>query len=71
MRQEESLPPATVDITIAPDGRVFVFGLSREVLQVVAGLNPHDQRLSDRLVRLRQIERGRVTAAGEDASHPT
>jgi len=57
MPQRDSVSAATVDITIAPDGRVWVFGLSKEVLEVVAMLNPRDERLQHRVDRLRQIER--------------
>jgi hypothetical protein len=63
MKQPEDVPPATVDITIAPDGQVFVFGLSREVLEIVSDLNPHDQRLRGRLSRLRQIAIDRIVVS--------
>lgn len=33
------------EITIAPDGRVFVFGLSQPVLQILRELNPADRRV--------------------------
>ncbi len=40
------------EITIADDGRVFVFGLSREVLEVLLELCPHETSLLQRLERL-------------------
>jgi hypothetical protein len=33
------------EITIQPDGRVYVFGASREVLEVLDLISPHDSRL--------------------------
>ena len=33
------------EITLQPDGRVYVFGASREVLAILAELQPHDARL--------------------------
>jgi hypothetical protein len=34
------------EITIQPDGRVFVFGASRPILDVLAGLSPDDSRIA-------------------------
>ena len=36
------------EIHIAPDGRVFVFGLSKQVLEVLSGLCPGDRALQRR-----------------------
>lgn len=36
---------ALTEITIQPDGRVYVFGASREVLEVLDLISPHDSRL--------------------------
>ncbi|HEY8749708.1 MAG TPA: hypothetical protein VIM11_17125 [Tepidisphaeraceae bacterium] len=33
------------EITIQPDGRIYVFGTSRQVLEVLQVLNPGDARL--------------------------
>jgi hypothetical protein len=33
------------EILIQPDGRVFVFGMSRPVLEVLGSLQPEDPRL--------------------------
>jgi hypothetical protein len=33
------------EITIRPDGRVFVFGTSRDVLEVLRAVNPRDPKL--------------------------
>lgn len=40
------------EITIRPDGRVYVFGMSRPVLEVLALLPQHDERLSHLCSRL-------------------
>lgn len=40
---------AVSEITILPDGRVFVLGASRELLEVLAVLNPEDAGLRQRL----------------------
>ena len=37
------------EITIQPDGRVYVFGLSRPVLELLATLRPDDPRLTGRM----------------------
>jgi hypothetical protein len=53
---------ATVDesliseISIAPDGRVYVFGLSRQVLDVLYVLQPDDPKLSKLLGHLQQLQ---------------
>jgi hypothetical protein len=47
---------ATTDITIAPDGRVFIFGLSADVLEVAAKLNPSDGALQRRLEHMRRCK---------------
>jgi hypothetical protein len=33
------------EIILQPDGRIFVHGLSREVLDILADLQPHDPQL--------------------------
>ena len=41
-------------ITIQPDGRVYVFGASRDVLEVLESVNPIDRRVSRLLQRVRE-----------------
>jgi hypothetical protein len=40
------------EITIDPDGRVFVFGTSQSVLEVLAKLDPKESRVQTLLNRL-------------------
>jgi hypothetical protein len=40
---------AVSEITILPDGRVFVLGASRQVLAILESLNPDDAALKRRL----------------------
>lgn len=40
--QEES---TVTDITIGRDGRIFVFGTSRQVIELLAGFQPANERL--------------------------
>lgn len=40
---------AVSEITIQPDGRVFVLGASRQVLEILGVLNPEDVMLQRRL----------------------
>ncbi len=40
---------AITEITIGPDGRIYVFGMSQEVLQVLAGLCPESATLQARM----------------------
>ncbi|HEY7091297.1 MAG TPA: hypothetical protein VH518_24590 [Tepidisphaeraceae bacterium] len=49
------------EITIQPDGRIYVQGLSRGVLEVIQSLNPEDQRL----IRLRE----RITVPEIESPH--
>jgi hypothetical protein len=44
------------EITIQPDGRVYVFGTSRQVLEVLEQLRPDDPRLQRLLSHVRGIE---------------
>jgi len=55
---------AITEISIAPDGRVYVFGASAEVLEVMAGIAPGDRLLAQR------IRHARGTAA-EPLAGPT
>jgi hypothetical protein len=45
------------EISILPDGRVCVFGASREVIEALAVLNPDDLPLRERIERFRAPER--------------
>ena len=40
---------AITEITIGSDGRIYVFGMSQEVLQVLAGLCPENAALQARI----------------------
>ncbi len=40
---------AVTELTIAADGRVYVFGTSLSVLEILSTLNPKDERLAARL----------------------
>ena len=51
-------PAPTAEITLSPDGRVYVQGLSRELVEVLAALAPDDPHVA-RLV-------GRATAAPKE-----
>ena len=44
------------ELTIAPDGRVFVFGTSRRVLEVLESLQPGDARVHRLLQHVRRLE---------------
>jgi hypothetical protein len=46
-------------ITIQPDGRVYVFGASREVLEVLEAVNPIDRRVGLLLRRVRETREKR------------
>ena len=54
MVEQESL---TTELTIAPDGRVYVFGASRQMLEVLEVLGPNDARLKRLLNHVRQLAR--------------
>jgi hypothetical protein len=41
------------ELTISPDGRVFAFGASRPILELLAALAPHDRRIKRMLRRVR------------------
>src|SRR4051794_3240830 len=43
------------EITIAPDGRVYVFGMSRQVMQMMEVLEPNDAKLQRLLQHVRQL----------------
>jgi len=43
------------EISIGPDGRVYVFGLSRPVLEILATLQPDDAKLARLLKHVRDV----------------
>jgi hypothetical protein len=44
------------EITIQPDGRIYVFGTSRQVLDVLADLDPRPSKLNTILATAKQLE---------------
>lgn len=46
----------TTELTIAPDGRVFVFGTSRPILEILAALQPADEKVRRLLEHVRARE---------------
>jgi hypothetical protein len=44
------------EITIQPDGRVFIFGTSRQVLDILIELEPRSARLNRLLGHVRSLE---------------
>jgi hypothetical protein len=39
------------EISLQADGRVYVFGMTREILEILAGLDPQNGRLQNLLVQ--------------------
>ena len=52
------------EITIEPDGRVYVFGTSRQVLDVLERLCPGDAQLGRLLGQVRSLEQTNATIHG-------
>jgi len=52
------------EISILPDGRVCIFGASRQVIDAVAALNPSDPAIRRRVERLQALG-GPVVAVTE------
>jgi hypothetical protein len=44
------------EVTIAPDGRIYVFGTSRQILDVLESLQPDDAIVQRLLQRVREPE---------------
>jgi hypothetical protein len=44
------------EITVQPDGRIFVFGTSRQVLDLLVGLNPRSSKLNRLIRHVRSVE---------------
>jgi hypothetical protein len=55
------------EITVQPDGRVFVFGTSRNVLDILIGLNPRSSKLNRLIGRVRSIESEQHRTTGREA----
>ena len=53
------------EITIQPDGRIYVFGASRQVVQMLWKLSPADQRLP------RLLSRGQWTGHKPESAKPS
>lgn len=51
------------EITVQPDGRVYVFGTSRQVLEVLDNLCPADAGLGRLLRHVREMEKTSVASA--------
>jgi hypothetical protein len=49
---------ATSEITILPDGRIYVFGMSRQVLDVLQSFQPDDARVSKLREHLEELTAG-------------
>jgi hypothetical protein len=64
---------AISDITILPDGRIFVLGASRQVLEILEVLSPEDAGLKQRLKRTGGVEylKGEVGDDGKIAGNLT
>jgi hypothetical protein len=64
------------EISIAPNGRIYVFGASYEVLQLLEGLASRDSELVARMAHLRSLTGsppGQATATGpidRDSTRP-
>ncbi|HID75261.1 MAG TPA: hypothetical protein EYP56_04610 [Planctomycetaceae bacterium] len=67
---ESGRETAVTEITITPDGRVFLFGTSRQVIDVLSGLSFRDPAWEERLAAVRRLgdEPNLVSAAA--ASQP-
>jgi hypothetical protein len=46
----------TTELMIMPDGRIYVFGASRQVLEIMESLQPNDERLMQLLTHVRKLE---------------
>ncbi|HZZ41766.1 MAG TPA: hypothetical protein VFE58_02415 [Tepidisphaeraceae bacterium] len=44
------------EITIQPDGRIYVQGLSRDLIQILATLQPDDPHIQNLLQHLQNLE---------------
>lgn len=58
------------EITIQPDGRVYVFGTSRQILDILVDLDPLSIKLSRLMEQVRSVEHGQVHETGEGEIAP-
>lgn len=58
------------EITIQPDGRLYVFGTSRQVLELLDDLRPRDVRLQRLLGHVRAMEATAAEAKASDRGEP-
>ncbi|MGA2440765.1 MAG: hypothetical protein ABSH08_07390 [Tepidisphaeraceae bacterium] len=67
---DESIADETTmtEITVHPDGRVCIFGTSRQILDVLIGLNPHSSKLNRLLGQVRRIESAQGEAREVDVN---
>ena len=63
--QEET---TLTEITIQPDGRIYVFGASRPVLEVLESICPPDIRLANLLGHVRAMKKVKETGAQSAAT---
>jgi hypothetical protein len=47
---------AISEITIGPDGRIYVFGASYEVLQIIERLASHDSEVHPRMAHIQSLK---------------
>ena len=62
--QDETL---VTDITIGTDGRIFVFGISRPVIELLADFQPRNARLETLLAHLQAPEHDLATSKKRDS----
>lgn len=56
------------ELTIAPDGRVFAFGTSRPILEVLEALQPRDEKLQRLLEHVRRLESSSSSSSSQERS---
>lgn len=56
------------EITILPDGRIYVFGLSQPVLEVILELQPSNQRLQRLHAQLQLAPRAKMIDVADSGS---
>jgi hypothetical protein len=49
---------STTELTILPDGRIYTFGLSRQILDILASLEPRDPSFARLISQVRGLEKG-------------
>lgn len=61
---EDDDETAISEITILPDGRVYVLGASQQVLQTLEVISPNDAVLKQRLGHIRALEASAANREG-------